>query len=199
MDADWSVACGAEDPALVLPWVTADGSLHYVDLRADPSAINNIAEARRYASIAAALRQWNQPGSPIFTAKCDVWNYAAELFDAEDLPGFPCAQACYIDLLPSDPAIFSDFSACERQLRHWTDLARRIDRDECRSEWTLRPARIVTLAPTAIHASPADEYVDGFASSLYVWGYGRSPQAAETIWEGALAALIDPVLQSVRP
>ncbi len=99
MEADWSVACGADDPIVVIPWSSADGSIRYIDLRDAPDRVNEIPEAAHHLALAAALRSWNQPDAPVFTAKCDIWTYAADSFDAEDLPGFAYAHASYIDLL----------------------------------------------------------------------------------------------------
>jgi hypothetical protein len=141
--------------------------------------------------VAAALRRWNQPDTALFTAKCDVWTYPAKLFDAEDLPGFAFARGSYIDLLHVDAATFASFEACERQLRAWTEIARSIDKPACRCEWTLRPARILPglpVPPTAENSSR-----NGFATTLYTWGYGDSPESAAIAWDAALHALIEPV------
>ena len=190
MDADWTVACGADDPVVVVPWSGRNALPCYIDLRSQPDAIREIEEAVQFPSIAAALRRWNLPDTSFFTAKCDAWNYPARLFDAEDLPGFDCAHASYIDLLPIEPQVFSSFAACERQLRAWTEIIRSIPQPASRCEWTLRPARILPAAHLAT-AKPLP--LDGFATSLYVWGYGPSPAAAAAAWAAALEALVEPV------
>ena len=38
MLSDWSAACGADDPVVVVPWASPDGALRWVDLRDDPDA-----------------------------------------------------------------------------------------------------------------------------------------------------------------
>jgi hypothetical protein len=193
MHADWTVACGADDPEVVVPWNGKDESLRYVDLRVAPDSIHEIPEATKYPCMAAALLRWNHPGTWLFTAKCDVWSYPAKLFDSEDLPGFAYARGSYIDLLPVDIETFSSFAASERQLRFWTEIARSIDLPASRCEWTLRPARIFPTAATpavAANSSPKN----GFATTLYIWGYGATPESAATIWAAALEALIEPVL-----
>lgn len=193
MHADWTVACGADDPEVVVPWAGKDESLRYVDLRAMPDAIREIPEASNYPCVAAALLRWNQPGAWLFTAKCDVWSYPAKLFDGEDLPGFACARGSYIDLLPVDIKTFSNFATCERQLRSWTEIARSIDLPASRCEWTLRPARVFpTAAASAVAANSSPK--NGFAATLYVWGYGATPDSAANAWAAALEALIEPVL-----
>lgn len=183
MEADWSVACGASDPTITVPWSGDQESVRYIDLRAAPDGLGHIPEAGQYPALAAALRGWNQPGAPIFTAKCDVWHYAASFFDAEDLPGFAYAHASYIDLLAVDPAVFSSFGRCEQALREWTSRSRAIALPGTRCEWTLRPARILDGAE-----------LTGFGTTLYVWGYGPSATAAAAAWSAALLALIAPVL-----
>lgn len=199
MYSDWTVACGADDPMVVVPWAgvsraSEDGPICYLDLRKEPLRVNEIPEASEYPCVAAALRRWNQQDSPLFTAKCDVWNYPADLFDAEDLPDFLFAQGSYIDLLAIDLKFFSNFFSWEQRLRHWNNGARAIDIPDSRCEWTLRPARIFSNVVDAISPSSVEEYSDGFATTLYVWGYGSRPEAAANAWSNALIALIEPVL-----
>jgi hypothetical protein len=191
MESDWTVACAADDPEVVIPWAGKDPSLRFVDLRQSPEAILQIAEAAEYPCVAAALRRWNQPDTSLFTAKCDVWSYPAKLFDAEDLPEFAFARGSYIDLLPAAGAMFTSFEICERQLRAWTEMARSIDLPACRTEWTLRPARIFPVSSEPSSSQRTRQ--NGFATTLYTWGYGNSPEAAAIAWDAALHALIEPV------
>ncbi|MHB8303106.1 MAG: hypothetical protein ACYDC6_09770 [Acidobacteriaceae bacterium] len=193
MHADWSVACGADDPAIVIPWTDKiDGPLRYVDLRNHPSAIEEIPEAVQYPCLAAALLQWNAPLAPLFTAKCDVWSFDADEFDAEDLPGHACAHASYIDLVPKRPEAFSSFAASERQLRSWTAFADSIDMPAARCEWTLRPAMLLA----GVGAEEVLSAQSGFAATLYVWGYGASQKEAAAAWCAALEAWIGPVMRA---
>jgi len=197
MQSDWSVACGADDSLVVVPWASEDESIRYIDLQDAPARVSEIPEATQYASLAAALQRWNQRDAPLFTAKCDVWNYTADHFDAEDLAGFAFAQASYIDLLPRDPMIFSSFTGCEQMLRTWTERSHSIALPEGRCEWILRPARVLSVPGDTSHSvsNGADHSgYDGFATTLYVWGYGSSPQTAADVWSTALLALIEPVL-----
>ena len=190
MQSDWSIECGADDPVVVLPWQSEDGSIRYIDLRLAPEAIEQISEARQFPTLAGALQRWNEAGSPIYTAKCDVWSYPAELFDADDLPGYAFAQGSYVDLISSNPETFRSFAACESQLRIWTASARAIPLQECRCEWTLRSA--LTFPSLAVEKDCAGQ--TGFATTLYVWGYGATPQATSFAWAEALERLIEPVL-----
>lgn len=198
MESDWSVACAADDPVLVLPWHTPDGSLYFVDLRKNPSALAQIPEAAKYPAIAAALVRWNQPDSSIFTAKADVWEYPARLFDANDLASFAFAQGSYIDLVPRDGAIFANFTLCEKILRRTSLHAQEIESAAARCESTLRRARVdSSLLGSALPATQS-EMVEGFSISLYVWGYGNSAPQADDAWAAALIALIEPVCRFIR-
>ena len=125
------------------------------------------------------------------SGKCDVWSYPAKLFDAEDLAEFAFARGSYIDLLSADAATFASFEACEQQLRAWTQISRSIELPACRAEWTLRPARIFSASGEL--ASLQDSVRRGFATTLYCWGYGDSPQLAADAWATGLLALIEPV------
>ncbi len=194
MDADWSVECAADDPLVVVPWKNVTETITFIDLRAFPDALTEIPETQQSPALAAALRQWNQPDSPIFTAKCDLWAYPADLFDADDLPGFAFAHGGYIDLIQHAPDLFASFSAAEAQLRQWTEAARCLPTPNARCEWTLRRAWIAVPEHAPGLSSLETTYDKGFATTLYVWGYGASPQAAATTWASALDCLVDPVL-----
>ena len=193
MDSDWSVECAADDPWVVVPWSGKDRTIRYIDLRAAPERLMEIPEAARFPSIAEALRQWNKPESALYTAKCDVWSYSGDLFDANDLPGFACAHASYIDLLTSQRQIFSEFAAAENLLRRWSASARHIHPTSSRAEWILRRARVLP-GETQASAHPHPVPLDGFAATVYIWGYGNTSQEAEENWAGSLMALIHPVL-----
>jgi hypothetical protein len=182
VETDWSVECAADDPTVAVPWASADKSIFYIDLRDSPDRVNEIPEAVRHTCLAAALLRWNERDASLFTAKCDAWNYRSDMFDANDLEGFDYARGSYIDLLAKNPAIFSSFDASERMLKAGNNAARSISFPAGRTEWILRPA----------HIFAAD--VDGFAITLYVWGYGASPEEAASAWSTALLALIEPVL-----
>lgn len=199
MDADWSVECGGDDPFVVIPWQNASGTLTYIDLRAellsDSEAVQKIPEARQFPALAAALQRWNDATSPLLTAKCDVWSYPAKLFDAEDLPGFAFARGSYVDLLPVTAEIFQNFAAAEGQLRRWTEMSRGIATPDARCEWILRRAMLAASGTALAEQNLADQnYVHGYAATLYVWGYGASQQAAAEVWGSALERLIDPTL-----
>lgn len=185
MDSDWTVACAADDPVVVVPWANQDGSLRFVDLRSNLHVIDAVDEARKFPALAAALRRWNSANGPMFTVKCDVWNYPARLFDAFDQGGFAHAHASYVDLVSTDWNLFRAFPSCEKLLQRGSATAHTIDTPSARCEWVLRPAQIFSQDPKDV--------LHGFAVSLYVWGYGETSELAEAVWSSALLALIEPV------
>ena len=197
MDADWSVECGAEDPTIAVPWSNADGSLAFVHLRATPEGLEKIPEARQHAALAEALRAWNQPSGPILTAKCDVWSYPAALFDAEDDARFAFAQACYVDLLPTADTEFSSFAQMEQIARQWCAAARALPCEQARFEWVVRRAWRCAALDFPLADTEAAEWRDGFATTLYVWGYGSKEELAAAAWARALRRLI-PLLCTER-
>ncbi len=77
MLADWSAECAADDPLIVVPWNNShdpSGSpAAFIDLRADPNAIDSIPEAEAHPPLMQALRSLNAARSPVYTSKCDAW------------------------------------------------------------------------------------------------------------------------------
>jgi hypothetical protein len=196
MDADWSVECGADDPTIAVPWSKADGDIEFVDLRTAPERIVAIAEAQQHPALAEALCAWNQAASPFFTAKCDVWNYPAAYFDAEDDPRFAFAQASYVDLLHIADAEFCSFTRTEQQVRQWCAAARALGCAGARCEWVVRRAwRSSALDSPQLQADAAEAWTAGFAVTLYVWGYGATETEADAAWAQALRALL-PLLRA---
>ena len=190
MDADWSVECGAEDPTIAVPWSHAEHGIAFVDLRLAPEKIEQLAEAQQHAALAEALRAWNQPAGPIFTAKCDLWSYPAALFDAEDDARFAFAQACYIDLLCAAEEEFSSFAQAEARVRQWSRAACTLPVDPARCEWVLRRAWMQNASPVPPVADEDAQWRAGFATTLYVWGYGATEAEAAAVWAQALRALL---------
>src|SRR5258708_1343672 len=78
MQTEWTVECGADDPAVVVPWSDPAGGAAFVDLRANPAAIDPIPEAEMHPALMQALRALNANSAHVFTAKCDAWPLGAE-------------------------------------------------------------------------------------------------------------------------
>ena len=98
MQADYSVELGKEDPALELPWISADGSTRYYDLKRNPELVLQIPEALGSPELSAFLTRINAAGFPLQTAKCDLW-YSRELSVEEEIFGAAGKFVSYIDLV----------------------------------------------------------------------------------------------------
>ena len=178
---EWSIACGADDPVLVVPWSSPDGSLQWVDLRSDPDALDDIAEADEHPALLAALRALNAARSPVFTAKCDVWTMDAEELAAvrDDLllddDVAAAGRSCYIDLLWRERAVFASRHRTAQVLYRMERLAAELPYSLAKAEGVLRPAMLDLGAVS-----------EGFAMTLYVKGVGVDTDEAEQRWGEAL-------------
>jgi hypothetical protein len=183
MLSESSVECGHDDPVLVVPWSDPDNpTRHFIDLRENPYDRDWIEEAAQHPALLHALRALNAPRSPVFTAKCDVWNLPdqdlaslrleLDLID-EDAPS---GIASYIDLLWRERSTFVSFHQHEQLLHRITRLAAPLQHPYSTLECTLRPALIDFSAPQ-----------EGFAITLYIKAVGHDPQAAEQHWGAALS------------
>ena len=185
MLSEWSAECGADDPVVVVPWASPDGALRWVDLRDDPDALDNIAEADEFPALLASLRALNGPRSPVFTSKCDAWTMDEDelahsrmdllLEDEVAAAGF----TSYIDLLPRDRAVLVSRPRVEGLLYRLERALHEQPFTLAKIETVLRPA-VVELGGTV---------AEGFAVTLYVKGVGVDPQEAQQRWGEALRAV----------
>lgn len=178
---EWTTECGPEDPVLVVPWSSADGSLRWVDLRSDPDALDEITEADGHPPLLAALRSLNSARSPVFTAKCDVWlmnaDEVAAVRDDLLLEADVATEgvACYIDLLWRDRGVFASRHRTEQVLYRLDRLVGELSHSLAKVEAVLRPS-VVDLGSV----------VEGFALTLYVKGVGVDAAEANERWAAAL-------------
>jgi hypothetical protein len=105
LEADWEVEVGGSAPVIEAHWPG------FIDLRAQPERISDIAEATAFPPLADLLLALNSAGSPVWTSKCDVW-----------MPE-PGALACYVDLVPLKEGVFAEWERAEAFCR---DLVNRI-------------------------------------------------------------------------
>ena len=188
MFSDWSVACAAEDPVLVVPWndpAGEAGGTGFVDLRANPYDLDQIPEADQHPPLMQALRALNATRSPVFTAKCDAWPLGAEElaalhFDLEtsDVDS-PAGFASYIDVVWRDRTIFTSFHQHEQRLHRLARHAASLDQPSAELDCILRPALIDLEGPQ-----------EGFALSVYVKALGADEHDAWERWSTALQAVV---------
>jgi hypothetical protein len=95
MEADWEVEIGAGAPVLDACWSG------FIDLRVSPDAAHELPEVQEFLALGQALIRLNAAQSPVWTAKCDVWELTD--FDPDELDAphnrADHALGCYIDLL----------------------------------------------------------------------------------------------------
>src|SRR4051812_5029437 len=134
MLSDWTVECGPDDPVLVVPWSDPDDpSRHFIDLRENPYDLDWLEEAIHHPPLLHALRALNAPRSPVFTAKCDVWQITGEDLDALRMElnlipeDSPVGTASYIDLIWRERTIFVSFHQHEQLMHRISRLAAPLD------------------------------------------------------------------------
>jgi hypothetical protein len=199
MVADWSVACSAEDPVLVVPWSVAESvseagepggrsAADFVDLRENPYDLDQIPEAEQHPPLMQALRALNAPRSPVFTAKCDAWPLDGQELEElrleldvsrEGQEAAALGFASYIDLVWRDRTIFASFHQSEQLLHRLARLAAPIDQPRAMLDCVLRPAMLDLTGPR-----------EGFAISLYIKALGPDIEAARQVWAEALEAVV---------
>lgn len=185
MLSEWSAECGADDPVVVVPWASPDGTLRWIDLRDDPDALDSISEADEFPALLSALRALNATRSPVFTSKCDAWAMDADeltamrmdllLDDEVALAGF----TSYIDLLPRDRAVLVSRPRIEAVLYRLERALHEQPFSLALVQSVLRPA-VVELDGTV---------AEGYAVTLYVKGVGVDDNEAQQRWAEALRAV----------
>ncbi len=183
---DWSAECGADDPVLVVPWSDPVNRARFIDLREDPDAIDDIAEAEAHPPLLQALRALNALRSPVFTAKCDAWAIAdatelealrleLDLAATDGTDGF----ASYIDVLWRDRNLFASFHQHEHLLHRIARRVAPIHEPFAMLECIIRPALLDLAGPQ-----------EGFALSVYVKALGPDPPFAMSHWSAALQSAV---------
>ena len=185
MLTDWSAQCSSEDPVLVVPWADPAGNAAFVDLRANPYDFDAIPEAMQYPALLQALRALNAFRSPVFTAKCDVWQLTAEELVAVQLElGAEADEArtglaSYIDLICRDRGTFTSAAQQQQLIARLLRQAAALEQPAALLECVLRPALVDMGTPQ-----------EGYAITLYVKAVGSDRDAATEAWRGALLDVV---------
>lgn len=160
MEADWEVEIGPDAPFIDGAWSG------FVDLRSSPSSIGSIQEASGIPGMAATLLLLNTFDSPVWTAKCDVWDAALVDLDEMDAQAgdAQAALACYIDLLARE-GNWDGLDAAERFSRSLVQRLRSAVLPCCRIDLVIRRA-FVTAERQA------------FGITVYVTACGRTRELA---------------------
>ncbi len=182
MEADWEfeVGGGATAPAAPVPAVPVIDALWpgFVDLRRYPERTAKIQEAAAFPPLAVLLEALNRPESPLWTAKCDLWEPDEQATPAPSL--LPrAALACYIDLLPVAGRVFAHAQQAETFCREWVAALEPLPLPECRVDLVIRQA----IAGQA----------EGFGITAYLSAVGSDAAAAAQALGAALAAFADTI------
>lgn len=182
MLSDWTVECGPDDPVLVVPWSDPDDpGRHFIDLRENPYDLDWLEEAAQHPPLLHALRALNAPRSPVFTAKCDVWQMTDDDLDAMRMElnlipeDSPVGIACYVDLIWRERSVFVSFHQHEQLMHRIARLAAPLNHHYAMLECVLRPALVDLTGPQ-----------EGFAISLYIKAVAHDRKAAQENWGTAL-------------
>jgi len=159
-----------------------------VDLRRHPERIAEVAEAAAFEPLAVLLQRLNGPGSPLWTAKCDLWEpEPGEVSGpvAARVGGTHTVLASYIDLLPRRGQAFAEWREAARFCQEWVARLTPVPLASCRAELIVRQA----IAGEA----------DGFGVTAYISAEGTDRQAAAHALGAALAAFVFAIPPAVAP
>lgn len=176
MEADWEFEIGWDAPVIDAAWAGL------IDLRSEPARVHEIAETAQLPGLADALRRLNVPGSPVWTAKCDVWEPAE--FDPNEMEADPAstkeAIACYLDLLPRSDQQWNSPEASGKWCDRRVQILRTIPAPNCRADLVIRRAWITPE-------------VHDLGVTAYLTACGSDRASARQALTAALAAFVDAV------
>ena len=174
LEADWGVEIAPDLPEIAVPW---EG---FVDLRGNPAGLQSIPEAADFPALARALAVLNDQASPVFTAKCDVWNVAADEIDPYEFATLSndalFGVASYIDVIEHDPACSASFAHQEELSARLTGALRELE---------LRNGRVDLVVRAAVVDGR-----EGYGITLYAAGCGADAASAQASWESVLGAAV---------
>jgi hypothetical protein len=188
MDADWEVEIGGGAPVIDALWPG------FVDLRRTPERIGELEEATAFPALARLLLALNANGTPVWTAKCDLWEPGAgELTGTEPAGPVPggvtggdgAALACYVDLLPLEGRVFARWQQADLFCREWADRLEPAPAAQCRVDLVVRQA----IAGAT----------EGFGITAYLGAWGRDRFEAAKALAAAMTAFADAIPAAAPP
>jgi hypothetical protein len=189
MHADFSVELAHDDPALELPWTSLERhGPRYLDLRAQPELLLEVAEAVRVPELGEFLSAVNSAASRFQSAKCDAW-FTKELSEEEEVFGAACKFACYVDLIFHQRAPRFALDRHQEFSQELVALLHRAPEISAAAELILRRCFFHLPPGTAEMSEP------GFCITLYVFGYGDDEQDARKRWSIGLKLAENAILQ----
>ena len=186
MQADFSVELGRDDPAMELPWASAnDSSLRYYDLKQNPEALLEVREALENHELGEFLSSVNSASSILESCKCDFW-LSREMSEEEKIYGLPCKFSSYVDLIFSDAARFS-LPAHEEFCQALCKLLKRAPEIPCAVELDIRRCYY--------HEDSEDDSKTGYGITLYLSGYGADETESRCCWNIGINLVQNALLQ----
>jgi len=178
MEADWEFEVGGGAPVIEAFWAG------FVDLRRHLERMGEIHEAATFPSLAAMLEALNGARSPLWTAKCDLWEpepdelASADPVAPQSSPALHTKLACYVDLLPIAGDVFAQRQA-EAFCREWVARLAPFPLLECRVDLVIGQAI-------------ADD-VEGFGVTAYLSAEGKDRSTAAESLATVLTAFVDTI------
>ncbi len=193
MHAELTLDLGPESPALEVPWVAETGndevdSPGFVDLRAHPQRVRELAEVRAYPPLGEFLLAVNAANSPLATAKCDGWT-THEIAEEELAFGATLKFVTYVDLIFVDHAEQASQARHEEFAQGLCRLLQRAPEIPCSAECVLRRCYFHDLSRDAVTSR------DGFCLTLYCTGFGEEEEQAWQRWAIALRLVQNAIAQ----
>src|SRR5215472_1890601 len=206
MQADYSLELGREDPALELPWSSADGATRYYDLKRNPGLVLQIPEALRSPELSAFLTRINAAGFPLQTAKCDLW-YSRELSADEEIFSASGKFVSYVDLVfaedqdrPNEPGSVTNNAPSANRLAFEQHEA--LAKSLCallKRAPEMKAAIELVIRRCYYHPEGnSDDSSDGFCITAYVSGFGDDQSEARQRWNIAITLLQHALVQAAR-
>lgn len=184
MEADWEFEVGGGAPVIEAGWPG------FVDLRRCPQRITEIQEAVAFPALAALLQTLNGADSPLWTAKCDLWEPRAQERAEELAETAPSAAlACYVDLLPLAGEVFAQLRQAEAICRGWVARLEATPLPECS-----RDCRVDLVIRQAVAG-----YAEGFGVTAYLSAEGTDQAAAAAALTAMLVAFADAIPGRAAP
>jgi hypothetical protein len=186
MQVETSVALGAADPILELPWSSNDGSIRYYDLRSNPRLIDKVTETVQYPELRGFFLRMNAPDFPLQTVKTDVW-ITDELAPDEGIFGAALKFVSYVDLVYSDEASRFSFEAHDLLTRKLCTLLTKVPELSASVEFVIRHCLYQNQQLLKSKSSAAGSL--GFCITAYVSGFGTDTEQARQRWSVAITLL----------
>jgi hypothetical protein len=192
MQVETSVALGADDPILELPWSSDDDTIGYYDLRSHPALIDKVIETWHYPQLRGFLLRMNAPDFPLQTVKTDVW-ITDELAPDESIFGATLKLVSYFDVVFSDEDPRFSFEAHELLMQKLCTLLTKAPEISASVELVLRHCVYHGQRSLEFKRSAAERL--GFCITAYVSGFASVTQQANERWAVALRLLQNAFIQ----